>query len=415
MLKKKRLLSNIGIQVVIAMIIGSIVGAVMKHDAAMFAPLGTLFIHLIQMLVIPLVAVALISGAAGLGNSQSAGKVGVVTLAYFGITSALAVALALVMGAIFQPGIGVDVSGVESMFSNEYASKGEMPTFWSTILGMIPTNIFLSLNEANIMQILFFCMFFGIAISRQKKERREPILNGVNTIVDAMVWMINKVMIVAPIGVFGLMAEAIGTFGFSALTVIFKLFLVFLGAIFIYGFIFYPLTVQLFSKTSAKKFIIAMKKPQAVALSTASSMATLPVNMDTCENELGVSNATASFVLPLGATINMAGNAIYYGLVAIFFAQLFNIDLSMGAYITIIVTATLGAVGQAGVPGPSFLVVAVLLSAGIPIDGLPLLFALDRIFDMVRTALNISGDAACALIIDAMVEKEQLAKQESSR
>lgn len=410
MLKKKSLLTNIGVQVVIAMIIGTLVGAFMHHDAAMFAPLGTIFIHLIQMLVIPLVAVALISGAAGLGSSQSAGKVGLATLAYFGITSALAVALALVLGAIFQPGVGVDVSGVESMFSNEYASKGEMPTFWPTIIGMIPTNIFQSLNEANIMQILVFCMFFGIALSQQKAERRDPILNGVNTIVDSMVWMINKVMIIAPIGVFGLMAEAVGTFGFSALTVIFKLFLVFLAAIIIYGFIFYPLTVHLFTKTSAKKFIIAMKKPQAVALSTASSMATLPVNMDTCENELGVSNATASFVLPLGATINMAGNAIYYGLVAIFFAQLFHIDLSMVAYITIIITATLGAVGQAGVPGPSFLVVAVLLSAGIPIDGLPLLFALDRIFDMIRTALNISGDAACALIIDAIVDKEKSQK-----
>ena len=145
-----------------------------------------------------------------------------------------------------------------------------------------------------------------------------------------------------------------------------------------------------------------MKKPQAVALSTASSMATLPVTMNTVENELGVRNATASFVLPLGATINMSGNAIYYGLVAVFFAQLFNIDLSMGAYIAIILTSTLGAVGQAGVPGPSFLVVAVLLAAGIPIEGLPLLFALDRIFDMIRTALNITGDAACAVIVDTI-------------
>ncbi|WP_038178445.1 dicarboxylate/amino acid:cation symporter [Vibrio rhizosphaerae] len=406
-LKQKSLLSNIGVQVVIAMILGSIVGATMGHDAAMFSPLGAIFINLIKMLVIPLVAVALISGAAGLGNSHSAGKVGAVTLGYFAVTSALAVVLALLMGHIFQPGIGIDVSGVEGMFSSEYASKGELPTFWATIIGMIPTNVFQSLNNANILQILVFCLFFGVALANQSEEKRQPIMNGVNTIVDAMVWMINKVMVIAPIGVFGLMAEAVGTFGFSALTVVLKLFVVYVAAILIFGFIVYPLMIQLFTKTSARKFISAMKKPQAVALSTASSMATLPVTMDTVENDLGVRNSTASFVLPLGATINMSGNAIYYGLVAIFFAQLFNIDLGIGSYIAIIVTATLGAVGQAGVPGPSFLVVAVLLAAGIPIEGLPLLFALDRIFDMIRTALNITGDAACAVIVDALIEEPE--------
>jgi Na+/H+-dicarboxylate symporter len=404
--KEKNLLGNIGVQVVIAMIVGTAAGAMMGSSATIFAPLGDIFINLIKMLVIPLVAVALISGAAGLGDSQSAGKVGLSTLGFFALTSALAVTLALIMGHLFQPGNGIDVSGIESMFSNEYASKGELPTFWETITGMIPTNIFQSLTSANILQILVFCLFFGIALSKQPKAKRDPIVNGVNTIVDAMVWMINKVMLIAPLGVFGLMAEAVGTFGFGALTVVLKLFVVYTAAILIFGFIVYPAMVQLFTKTSARKFVSVMKKPQAVALSTASSMATLPVTMDAVEHDLKVRNSTASFVLPLGATINMSGNAIYYGLVAIFFAQLFNIDLSLGAYIAIILTSTLGAVGQAGVPGPSFLVVAVLLAAGIPIEGLPLLFALDRIFDMIRTALNITGDAACAVIVDALIEEE---------
>ena len=204
MSKQKSLLTNIGVQVVIAMIVGTAVGALMGPQAAIFAPLGAIFINLIKMLVIPLVAVALISGAAGLGNSHSAGKVGAVTLGYFAFTSAAAVALALVMGMIFQPGVGIDVSSIESMFSAEYASKGALPTFWDTIVGMIPTNVFQSLNEANILQILVFCLFFGIAISKQSVEMRTPIINGVNTIVDAMVWMINKVMLIAPLGVFGL-------------------------------------------------------------------------------------------------------------------------------------------------------------------------------------------------------------------
>nr|WP_041394415.1 dicarboxylate/amino acid:cation symporter [Photobacterium profundum] len=412
MLKEKGLLGNIGVQVVIAMIVGTIVGAMMGHSASMFAPLGSIFIHLIKMLVIPLVAVAIISGAAGLGSSHSAGKVGLTTLGFFAFTSAVAVALALVMGEVFQPGVGIDLTGVEGMFSNAYAEKGDLPSFWTTLLGMIPTNVFQSLNEANILQILVFCLFFGVSVSKLEKERRDPLINGVNAIVDAMVWMINVVMKIAPLGVFGLMADAVGTFGFSALMVVFKLFVVYIAAILIYGFIFYPIMIKLFSKTSPIKFLSAMKKPQAVALSTASSMATLPVTMETCEEELGVRNSTASFVLPLGATINMSGNAIYYGLVAIFFAQMFNVDLGMSAYIAIIVTSTLGAVGQAGVPGPSFLVVAVLLSAGIPIEGLPLLFALDRIFDMVRTALNITGDAACAVIVDSYIGDNE---EETSR
>lgn len=224
--------------------------------------------------------------------------------------------------------------------------------------------------------------------------------------IQALIWMVNIVMLIAPIGVFGLMAESIGTYGFDMLTLVTKLVIVYIGAILVYGFIFYPIMIKLFSNMSVIKFITAMKKPQAVALSTASSMATLPVTMETCEEDLKISKSTSSFVLPLGATINMSGNAIYYGLVAIFFAQMYNIDLGLGGYAAIIFTATIGAIGQAGVPGPSFLVVAVLLSAGIPIDGLPLLFALDRIFDMIRTALNITGDAVCAVIVDGLNEKK---------
>ncbi|MGF1686458.1 dicarboxylate/amino acid:cation symporter [Photobacterium japonica] len=393
------------------MCIGTVVGVLMGHDASIFAPLGSIFIHLIKMLVIPLIAVAIISGAAGLGSSHSAGKVGVATLGFFGLTSAVAVGLALFMGEVFEPGVGVDVKGVEGLFSNAYADKGDLPTFWATLEGMIPTNIFQSLTEANILQILVFCLFLGIALSKLEKERRDPLLNGINAIVDAMVWMINVVMKVAPLGVFGLMADAVGTFGFKALEVVLKLFVVYVIAILVYGFLFYPALVKLFSNTSPRAFISAMKKPQAVALSTASSMATLPVTMEVCEEELGVKNATAAFVLPLGATINMSGNAIYYGLVAVFFAQLFHVDLDMTAYIAIILTATLGAIGQAGVPGPSFLVVAVLLAAGIPIEGLPLLFALDRIFDMIRTALNITGDAACAVIIDSINTRQETSQK----
>lgn len=403
--KVKAALGNVGVQVVIAMVLGTLVGAMMGPSAAVFAPLGDLFINLIKMLVVPLIAIAIIAGAANLGGSSAAGKLGAATFAFFLGTSALAVALALVAGELFQPGHGVDLSSARHLFSNEYADKGGVPGAIETVLGMIPTNIFQSLNDANILQIMVFCLFLGIALSRQPDAQRQPLMQGMDTIVNAFIWMINVVMWLAPLGVFGLMADAVGTFGFAMLNLVMNLFVVYVLAILVFGFAVYPLLVKLFSNRSALEFLSKMKKPQAVALSTSSSMATLPVTMEVVEEELGVSKPTAAFVLPLGATINMSGNAIYYGLVAVFFAQVFNVDLGLPAYLAIIFTSTLGAIGQAGVPGPSFLVVAVLLAAGIPIEGLPLLFALDRIFDMIRTALNITGDAACAVIVDRLAKQ----------
>lgn len=407
-MKIKKWLSSIGMQVVIAMLIGAVVGHLMGADAAVFAPLGTLFISLIKMLVIPLVLVAIVVGAASLGDSPSAGKIGITTFAFFLITSALAVVLALLLGYWFQPGATADFSNVAptSDMIQVTAADGQIAGAVDTIIGMIPTNVFESMTSGNIIQILVFSIFFGIALTKVKGDGAKQVQKGLSTVLEALVWMITKVMIIAPLGVFGLMAEAVGTYGFERLEVVLNLFWIYVAGIFIFGFVIYPLLVHFLSPVSARRFIFLMKKPQVMALSTASSMATLPVNMQTVEDELKVSNATASFVLPLGATINMSGNAIYYGLVAIFFAQMYQVDLGIMGYAAIVLTSTLGAIGQAGVPGPTFLVVAVLMSAGIPIDGLPLLFALDRIFDMIRTALNITGDAACAVIVDKFAPKD---------
>ena len=292
--KKKSYFSNIGVQIVIAMVLGSIVGYFMKADAAMFAPLGTIFIHLIKMLVIPLIAVSVISGTMNLGNSSAAGKIGITTFGFFLGTSAVAVALALFLGEVFQPGTAVDLSSVKGMFSSEYADKGAVPGIFDTIIGIIPSNFFESLTSANILQVLFFCLFFGIALSKVDKEKSKSITTTLDATIDAFIWMINVVMKVAPIGVFGLMADAVGTFGFDVLTLVTKLFLVYVFAILIFGFIFYPLCLKLFSNMSIVEFLVAMKKPQAVALSTASSMATLPVTLEVCEEELNVSKATTS-------------------------------------------------------------------------------------------------------------------------
>ncbi|MFO7735786.1 MAG: cation:dicarboxylase symporter family transporter, partial [bacterium] len=180
------------------------------------------------------------------------------------------------------------------------------------------------------------------------------------------------------------------------------------GVLIVQTFGIYPLLVRFLSRIKPSRFIKEISAAQLVALSTSSSMATLPVTMDVCENKLDVSRETTSFVLPLGATINMDGNAIYYALAALFFAQMFGIEMSVGAVAAIILTATLGSIGQAGVPGPSLLVVAVLIAADIPVMGLPLLFGVDRLFDMLRTAVNITGDASCAVIMENIAGKKKI-------
>lgn len=400
MQKIKKIIFNLGFQILLAMIIGIVIGAVWGENANIFAPLGELFIQLIKMLVIPLVAVSVISGAASLGGTRSAGKIGIWTFVFYLSTTIVAVTFGLIFGELFQPGTGLDVEMVKHMFSAEQAGQGATPGFWDIVFGIIPENPFDAFVSGNILQVLFFCLFLGLGVASLSKEKKDFLLKNFNYLTEALIWMIKIVMWVAPIGVFGLMASAVGTFGYEILGMVLKLLIIYVFVILLHGYGFYPIVLKVLSKMPLKRFFSKIYKAQIVALSTSSSMATLPVNFEVCEEELGVSKETSSFVLPLGATINMDGNAIYYALAAVFFAQLFGIDLGIVQYLAIIFTATVGSIGQAGVPGPSLLVVAVLVAADIPIIGLPLLYAIDRIFDMIRTALNITGDATCAVVVD---------------
>ncbi|MBS2099604.1 dicarboxylate/amino acid:cation symporter [Carboxylicivirga linearis] len=396
----KKLIKNLGFQILVAMSIGVAVGIFMGPDASIFSPLGDVFIQLIKMLVVPLVAVSIISGAASLGATKSAGKIGISTIVYFLATTIVSVSLGLFLGEVFGPGKGLEPEKVLAMFPQEASPEHTSAGFWDIIMSIIPENPIESLVSGNILQIIFFGLFLGIGISTLPQTKKDPLMKGMNYLIEALIWMIKIVMWTAPVGVFGLMASSIGAFGFDLLSMALDLLWVnILGGIIIL-FVMYPLTLKLFSKASIKTFFSKMTKAQIVALSTSSSMATLPVNMEICEEEMGVSKATSGFVLPLGATINMTGSALYYALVAVFFAQLFGVELTLTHYLAIIMTSTVGSIGQAGVPGPSLLVIAVLVAADIPIAGLPLLYALDRVFDMLRTMFNITGDAACAVIVD---------------
>ena len=409
----KKLLKNLGVWIVVAMVVGVVVGIAMGPEASMFKPLGDLFIQLIKMLVVPLVAVSIIGGAAALGETRSAGLVGGLSIGYMLLTTAIAIILAMTLGVVFQPGASVDAEAVAAIETAgaeagavAQAAPAEM-SFWDTVIGMIPANPIAALTEGNILQIIIFGLFLGFGISALPTERRRKVVGGLNTLLDALIWCITKVMYVAPFGVFGLIADATGTFGFDILMQVANVLWIDLLAVAIIGLGLYPLTIYLFSRVPLKTYFRAMVKPQVVSFSTASSLATLPVNMEACE-QMGVSKQTAGFVLPLGATINMSGNAIYYALVALFFAQFYGIELTMANYVSITIVCTLGAIGQAGVPGPTLLAAAVLVAAGIPLEGLPLFYALDRIFDMIRTTLNITGDAACAAVVDRFVrDREQ--------
>lgn len=404
----KKLLKNLGLWIIIAMVIGIIVGVFMGPEASMFKPLGDLFIQLIKMLVVPLVLVSIISGAAALGETKSAGLIGGLSIGFMLVTTVISIVVALVLGEIFQPGAVVNEHTVNTLVEGYESATASAPApamgFWETVIGMIPANPIAALVEGNILQIIIFGLFVGFGISALGSEKRQKMTNGLNMILDALIWCIGKVMLVAPFGVFGLIADATGTFGFDVLLQVANVLWIDIIAVLIIGLGLYPMCVSLFSRVKLKDYFRSMIKPQVVSFSTASSLATLPVNMNACD-EMGISKQTSGFVLPLGATINMAGNAIYYALLAVFFAQFYGIDLQMADYVSITIVCALGAIGQAGVPGPTLLAAAVLVAAGIPLEGLPLFYALDRVFDMIRTTLNITGDAACAAVVDRFAKR----------
>ena len=402
MSEKKNAIGNLGLWIIGATIAGAITGLVMGESAKALAPIGDLFMTLIKMIVVPMVFFSLVGGAASLGNSRSAGKIGVVTFAYYGITTAVAVALGIIASELFTPGAGINMQSISgAAIDIDMSQSHSIPGFWETVIGFVPVNPFAALVEGNILQTIVFALFVGFGLSVLEEEKKEFMKKFFNFFTEIFIKIMMAIMYVAPVGVFALMADATGTFGYDMLVKILYLIILYVAVLAVVTFVMIGGTVAMFSKKVGYiQFFKSMWKCQVFAFSTASSMATLPLNMKTCRDEFGLNQGTVSFALPLGATINMNGNAAYYAMAACFIAQMYGVELSASQYIAIIIPSTLGAVGQAGVPGPTLLVVAVLVSAGIPIDALPIHLGVDRIFDMLRTAVNITGDAACATIVD---------------
>ncbi|WP_341661761.1 dicarboxylate/amino acid:cation symporter [Vibrio sp.] len=354
---------------------------------------GQIFVASLKMLVVPLVFVSLVCGTSSLKDLSTLGRMGGKTLAFYIATTTIAITFALVMGSVFQPGAGADLTAASSFKSAEAPSLGQV------IINMFPTNPISSMAEGKTLQVIVFAVLFGIAISAAGKpgERIASVFADLNEVIMKLVALL---MNLAPYGVFFLMAKLFTGLGLSAITNLAEYFLVLAGTLVLHGLVTYSLMLKGFTGLSPIKFLKKMEDAIMFAFSTASSNATIPVSMETAKNRMGVDNRISSFTIPLGATVNMDGTAIMQGVATAFIAQAFNIDLTMGDYLMVILTATLASIGTAGVPGVGLVMLAMVLNqVGLPLEGIALIMGVDRLLDMIRTAVNITGDNAVTVIV----------------
>ncbi|MCG6291791.1 dicarboxylate/amino acid:cation symporter [Vibrio vulnificus] len=354
---------------------------------------GKIFIASLKMLVVPLIFVSLVCGTSSLKDISTLGRMGGKTLAFYITTTAVAITLALTMGTVFQPGAGTDLTAASSFKSAEAPSLGQV------IIDMFPTNPISAMAEGKTLQVIVFALLFGIAISAAGKpgERIAAIFSDLNEVIMKLVALL---MNLAPYGVFFLMAKLFTGLGLGAIINLGEYFLVLTATLLIHGLVTYSLMLKGFTGLNPLTFLKKMEDAIMFAFSTASSNATIPATMETVKNRLGVDNKIASFTVPLGATVNMDGTAIMQGVATAFIAQAFNIDLSMGDYVMVILTATLASIGTAGVPGVGLVMLAMVLNqVGLPLEGIALIMGVDRLLDMIRTAVNITGDACVSVIV----------------
>ncbi|MGD8173828.1 dicarboxylate/amino acid:cation symporter [Vibrio sp. TRT 21S02] len=354
---------------------------------------GKIFIASLKMLVVPLIFVSLVCGTSSLKDISTLGRMGGKTLGFYIATTAVAITLALTMGTVFQPGAGADLTAASSFKSAEAPSLGQV------IIDMFPTNPISAMAEGKTLQVIVFAVLFGIAISAAGKpgERIAAVFSDLNEVIMKLVALL---MNLAPYGVFFLMAKLFTGLGLGAIINLAEYFLVLAGTLLLHGLITYSLMLKGFTGLSPIAFLKKMEDAIMFAFSTASSNATIPVTMETVKNRMGVDNKVASFTVPLGATVNMDGTAIMQGVATAFIAQAFNIDLTMTDYLTVILTATLASVGTAGVPGVGLVMLAMVLNqVGLPLEGIALIMGVDRLLDMIRTAVNITGDSCVSVIV----------------
>ena len=381
-------------KIVIGMVLGVIAGLVFEKSIIPYVdPLGILFIRMIKMLIVPLIFFSLISGVTSISDPAKMGRMGLKTVGAYLVTTVGAITIGLLVGYFIQAGVGINLNLEATREVNA------APSVAHTLVNIIPTNPIRAFTEGNILQIIAFAILFGIAMTHIG-ERGKKIIEINNTLAEITYKLAEIIMKFAPIGVFALIAKVVADYGIEMLLPMAKVIGGVYGACLLHMILIYGGFLVLL-KLNPISFFIKVFEAQIIAFTTTSSSATLPVSMKIAQEELGVSKETSSFVLPLGATINMDGTAIYQGVCVLFIAQAMGITLTGQDYVTIILTSTLASIGTAGVPGAGLIMLALVLeSVGLPIEGIAIIAGIDRILDMMRTAVNVTGDSLVTIFVD---------------
>ena len=428
-------------QILIGMVLGLIVGLICLNSPSLSGfiidfvkPIGTIFIRGLKMIAVPLVLASLIVGVANIGDISKLSRMGGKTLGIFVVTTVISITIGLGVVAVLQPGSKLSEETRTSLLSEfdknaegkiDFAGSISQRGPLEPLVNMVPDNIFLSAtSNSSMLQVVFFAILVGIALLKVPKESGSTVLHFFNGINDVIIQIVQFIMLIAPYGVFALIAALIVEIAGDNPSKVWELLNALLWYIItvVVGFmammvLIYPLLIKYFSKIGYLDFFKGMRPAMLLGFSTSSSTATLPVTMDRVEKHLGVSPEVSSFVLPLGATINMNGTSLYQGVSAVFIAQAMGLELSLSAQITIVLTATLAAVGTAGVPGAGLVMLVVVLEAvGIPAGGIALIMAPERILDMLRTMVNITGDASVSVVVASTENalNEEFAKEHAS-
>lgn len=360
-----------------------------------FYVIGNGFIRLMKMLVVPLVFCSLVCGSSAIGDTKALGKVGGKTILFYLVTTAMAVTAAIGVATAIRPGVGLDMSDIVQ----KEVTAGERASVWDTILDIIPENPIASLADGAMLQMIVFALIVGVLLAKMG-ERGELISSFLGQCNDLMMEMTNLVMRLAPIGVFCMIARTFSNLGFEAFVPLLKYMGSVVAGLLIQCLVVYMLLLIIFARLNPLEFLKKFFPVMAFAFSTSTSNATIPLNIDTLEEKIGVSRRISSFTIPLGATINMDGTSIMQGVAVVFAAQAYGIQLGAAGYLTVIATATLASIGTAGIPSVGLVTLSMVFSAvGLPVEAIMLIMGVDRILDMLRTAVNITGDAVCTTIV----------------
>ena len=405
-LDKKKM--SLTVKITIGLLLGVIAGIALQNhsDFAVnyIKPIGTIYLNLIKMIVVPVVLLSITQGIVSLQDIRKVGSIGLRTVLYYTATTALAVTVGLFFANVLRVGAGYVLPSEDLVYT-----ASEAPALMDTIVNIFPSNFFAPLVEATMLQVIVLALFMGFGIILAG-EKGQTAANVVDSFAEVAFRIMDMIIKVSHIGVFALICPVVAQNGPEVLLPLLKVILVAYTGYAIHMALVYSASVKCFAGMSPVKFFREMSRPMLVAFSSASSVGTLPFNMEATER-LGARKEIASFVLPLGATINMDGTAIYQGVCAIFIAQIFGIDLTLTQQITIILTATLASIGTAGVPGSGMIMLAMVLqSVGLPLEGIALVAGIDRILDMGRTVVNITGDAACCVCVNSWENKRESKK-----